>query len=245
MKKIFCLIIYLLCLVLPTNAADWININKNITLDVSSLMLHSDNYCDMVVYLNDKNKLRQINSKIVGVLVILKVNFETNDIKIMKTSYLGKKNNLITSNINQNFSEKYILKEADIVMDDLFSIFNMLSIKDTSDGSEWLQIFEKTWIKKESITWDNTTVTFWQKDLSSKSFSFDELSKLLGKNVWYIMSENTIDCFNNTYTQKQMVVYDIAGKVLLNDENRINTNKIIPDSRAEATFKLLCMPLLR
>lgn len=245
MKKIFCLMVYLLCFMLPTNAADWININKNIMLDISSLMLQSDNCCDLVVYLNDKNQLKQINSKIVGVLAILKVNFDTKDIKIIKTSYLDKKNNLIISNINQNFSKKYILKEADIVMDELFSIFSMLAIKDTSDGSEWLQIFEKSWIKKESITWDNHTVTFWQKDLNSKSFSFDEISKLLGKNVWYIMSENTIDCFNNTYTEKQMVIYDIKGKVLLNDENRTNTSKIIPDSRAEATFKLLCTPLLR
>lgn len=246
MKKIACLLIFLLCSIpIAANAADWININKNIMLDISSLMLQSDDYCDMVVYLNDKNKLKQINSKIVGVLVILKVNFATKDIKIIKTSYLDKKNNLITSNINQNFSKSYILKEADIVMDELFSVFNMLSIKDTSDGSEWLQIFEKSWIKKESITWNSSTVTFWQKDLNSKSFSFDEISKLLRKNVWYIMSENTIDCFNNTYTQKQMVIYDIEGKVLLHDENRINTSKIIPDSRAEATFKLLCMPLLR
>lgn len=130
-------------------------------------------------------------------------------------------------------------------------LFVLLLVSMPSFASNWFQLDEKNYIDLESIEqyknqWGENQYgkySFWLKSLNDKSARFTDVEKVLKKKIWYQMQNFVVDCNQKSIGLNEFVTYDVQNNVL-GDYNHsyIDYMKIVPDSRGESWYYLICKP---
>lgn len=242
MKKIVALLLSF-SMFCPLSFADyWVNVDNTVGLDIESLMMTDDECCDMSLYIDRKHSgvKRGWRRKAVGAIIHVNMNLVTKKMKGIELKQVDKERNILhTEKIeDKGYTSLGVFKN---VPGYISRLALELEIKSTGDP-DWLKIFEKTWIRKNTIKFNHNGVSFWEKTLNSNDLNFPDI---YGQKVWYIMQHNTIDCYNKTFVQGELVVYNTKGNVIIEDENNYIKTRVLPDTRGEFMYNYFCSAILK
>lgn len=262
MKKLVCLLVSLLLFssaiateqigyksmpILQTSKVDyqqpyWVKVDNAISLDINSFMMTDEECCNMSLYVDRKQSgvKRGWRRKAVGAIIDVNMNLVAKKMKGKELKQVDKEKNILcTEKIkNKGYTSLGIFKNVPSYINRLVL---ELEINSTGDP-DWLQIFEKTWIRKNTIKFNKNTVSFWEKTLNSNDLN---LPDIYGQKVWYAMQHDTIDCYNKTYIQGELAVYNTKGHLIIQDENNYNKTRILPDTKGEYMYNYFCSAILK
>lgn len=112
-------------------------------------------------------------------------------------------------------------------------------------AADWVQVYEKAYIDRESITYFNDYrdrhVSFWLKSLNDKSKIYIDLEKYSKSKVWYDKTLWDVNCTQKEIAIKETIAYDLNHNVVYsNDPLGDNWRKIVPDTIGEFYYDLFC-----
>ena len=108
----------------------------------------------------------------------------------------------------------------------------------SSFASRWVEILEKQYIDFESIEIypQKKIIKFWIKALrKSPQDKFDN------KDYWYSVEKWALSCSGKYSRLEAINFYDLKEKLIYNDSMLPEWNLIVPDSNADAYYRLFCL----
>ncbi len=133
----------------------------------------------------------------------------------------------------------------------LIAVLLIFINSDITFASNWKQIDNGLFMDTDSITtyidklgFKQTDIrSYWTKELNDNGAYFTNYEKEYNKKISYTMTRALINCKQRKVAPKAVVIYDTEGNFIKKFNfpiYRSSWNNIIPDSRGDLFYNILC-----
>lgn len=117
-------------------------------------------------------------------------------------------------------------------------------------SATWVQITEKSYIDKDSISTfvddynieHKGQIIYWRKDLNDGSEYFKNIEKQYKKKIWYVMCQGIVNTNNKTLACKTVIFYDLKGQSIETStmpDVLLEYIRIVPNSFGELLYSVV------